>query len=100
MRVRHADVELNEFESPKGNFGVAYRDHVSCEDSGCPFDLQHVTLKAGKKNFPLHTHGSLWELYYVLSGSAIMRSRVDGAGCPAPSPSDPSVRISRTRLLR
>ncbi len=34
MRVRHADLEAEEFESPKGNFGVAYREHVSCEDTG------------------------------------------------------------------
>lgn len=56
------------------SFGVAYRDHVSCEDTGCPFDLQHVTLKPGKRNFPLHTHGSMWELYYALAGSATMRT--------------------------
>ena len=74
MRVRPADVETSEFESPKGTFGVAYRDHVSCQDTGCPFDLQHVTLKPGKRNFPLHTHGSMWELYYALAGSATMRT--------------------------
>ena len=74
MRVRHADVEASDFESPKGHFGVTYRDHVSCEDTGCPFDLGHVTLKPGKKNFPFHTHGSLWELYYALSGTATMRT--------------------------
>jgi hypothetical protein len=34
MRVRHADLEAEEFESPKGNFGIAYREHVSCEDTG------------------------------------------------------------------
>ena len=48
MRVRFTDTEADGFESPKGKFGVEYRDYVDCEDTGCPFDLQHVTLKAGK----------------------------------------------------
>ena len=74
MRVRQEDIEPNDFESPKGRFGVAGREHVSCEDTGCPFDLEHVILKPGKKNFPFHTHGSLWELYYAVSGTATMRT--------------------------
>jgi uncharacterized cupin superfamily protein len=74
MKVQHTDTEANDFESPKGHFGITYRDHISCEDTGCPFDLQHVTLKPGKKNFPFHTHGSLWELYYAVSGTATMRT--------------------------
>ncbi len=74
MHIRHADVKEDSFESPKGTFGVTYRDYVDCEKSGCPFDLQHVVLAPGKKNFPFHTHGALWELYYVLSGKATMRT--------------------------
>jgi uncharacterized cupin superfamily protein len=74
MKVQHADVKADGFESPKGNFGVTYRDYIDCEKTGCPFDMQHVTLKPGKKNFPFHTHGSLWELYYALSGTATMRT--------------------------
>jgi hypothetical protein len=41
---------------------VALSEYFTCEDTGCPFDLEHVTLKAGKRNFPFHSHGSLWEL--------------------------------------
>lgn len=74
MRVRHADVKAGDFTSPKGRFGVEYREYVNCETTGCPFDLEHVTLKPGKRNFPFHSHGSLWELYYVVSGTATMRT--------------------------
>ncbi len=74
MKVRHADVEASDFTSPKGHFGATFREYISCKDTGSPFDLEHVTLPPGKKNFPLHTHGALWELYYVLSGRATMRT--------------------------
>ena len=59
MRVQHADVKADDFESPKGRFGVTYREHISCEATGCPFDLEHVILKAGKKNFPPHSRISV-----------------------------------------
>ena len=62
MRVRHADVETSDFDSPKGRFGCTFREYFTYEDIGCPFDLEHVTLKAGKRNFPFRSHGSLWEL--------------------------------------
>lgn len=74
MRVRHADVETSDFDSPKGRFGCTFREYFTCEDTGSPFDLEHVTLKAGKRNFPFHSHGSLWELYYAVSGTATMRT--------------------------
>jgi mannose-6-phosphate isomerase-like protein (cupin superfamily) len=83
MRVRHADVKADDFTSPKGRFGVEYREYINCEDTGCPFDLEHVTLKAGKRNLPFHSHGSLWELYYVLSGAAIMRTDEETVGLQA-----------------
>ena len=74
MRVQHAALKADEFKSPKGRFGATFREHVSCEETGCPFDLEHVTVGPGKRNFPFHTHGSMWELYYVLSGTATMRT--------------------------
>ena len=74
MRVRHADVEASDFESPKGTFGVTFREYITTEDTGCPFDLEHVTLAPGKRNFPFHSHGALWELYHILSGTPTMRT--------------------------
>ena len=74
MKVPHADVKADHFQSPKGRFGITYRDYIDCEKTGSPFDMQHVTLEPGKRNFPFHTHGSLWELYYALAGTATMRT--------------------------
>ena len=74
MKVRHEGVEEHDYGSPKGRFGITYRDKIDCETTGCPFDLQHVTLKPGRRNFPFHSHGALWELYYALSGTATMRT--------------------------
>ena len=74
MHIRHADIAVNEWESPKGDFGNAGREHKPPEGSQCPFELEHYILRPGKKSFPFHAHGSMWELYYVPSGTAQMRT--------------------------
>lgn len=74
MRVRHDDVATEQFESPKGRYGNVYRPLITVEATQCPFDLEHVVLPAGKANFPFHAHAAMWELYYVLSGAATMRT--------------------------
>jgi uncharacterized cupin superfamily protein len=60
-------------ESPAGKFGIARESIFACEDTGSPFDLEHVTLPPGKRNFPHHSHATLWEMYYIISGTAVVR---------------------------
>ena len=74
MHVRHDDAKTDEFTSPKGRFGAAFRQLMPAETTECPFDLEHVTIPPGKSNFPFHSHAAMWELYYVLSGTATMRT--------------------------
>ena len=74
MRIRHADISVDEWESPKGRFGSIGRTHTSSEETECPFELEHIILKPGKRNHRFHSHGTMWELYYVLSGTASMRT--------------------------
>jgi uncharacterized cupin superfamily protein len=74
MHCRIADTEEDPFNSPKGDFGAVFREMFTVEKTKCPFDLEHVTMPPGKKNFPFHSHGALWEMYYVISGSAKMRT--------------------------
>ena len=77
MRIRHAEIEYTDWESPKGRFGIAGRRHLPPAGTECPFELEHVVLHPGKRNFPFHAHGAQWELYYALSGTATMRSDVE-----------------------
>ena len=41
---------------------------------GFPFDVEHVVVPAGKRNFPFHSHAAMWEFYWVLSGSGSLRT--------------------------
>jgi uncharacterized cupin superfamily protein len=74
MHVRHADITADRFDSPKGRFGALFREPFRGDDTGCPFDIEHVTIPPGKRNFPFHSHGAMWEVYYVLSGNGTMRT--------------------------
>ncbi|MBT4609763.1 MAG: hypothetical protein HOC05_06975, partial [Gemmatimonadetes bacterium] len=59
MHCRIADTEEDPFNSPKGDFGAVFREMFTVEKTKCPFDLEHVTMPPGKKNFPFHSHGAL-----------------------------------------
>ncbi len=73
MITRLSDREPVTRESPNGKFGVTRRNLFTCPDTGAPFDLDHVTLPPGKRNFPHHAHAQLWEAYYIVSGEAVLR---------------------------
>jgi uncharacterized cupin superfamily protein len=72
--------EISEAErkSPKGVYRLFQKDislalgnkkHIKPQDIGHPFDLAHVRVPAGCKNWPVHRHSAQWELYYILEGS-------------------------------
>jgi uncharacterized cupin superfamily protein len=78
MKLTHlSQVPVEERLSPKGNFALQ-RQHVSLALGGVkdggdwagghPFDIEHVTLLPGKKNYPLHSHAAQSEHYIILSG--------------------------------
>lgn len=69
-------------ESPQGRFQIIRRNLSealgAAKDSGTwnggpPFDVEHVTLPAGKFNFPFHSHQAVWELYWILDGEGFAR---------------------------
>lgn len=43
-------------------------------NGGHPFDVEHVVIPAGKKNFPYHAHAAMWEFYWVLRGRGSLRT--------------------------
>jgi uncharacterized cupin superfamily protein len=76
-------------ESPQGKFQIIRRNFSEAlgavKDSGPwnggpPFDVEHVTLPAGKRNFPFHSHQAVWEFYWILSGEGF--ARVDESHLP------------------
>ena len=73
MIVRAAERDSNGRESPTGKFSIVRKSIFTCPDTGSPFDLDHVTLSPGKRNFPHHSHAALWEMYYIISGKAVVR---------------------------
>jgi uncharacterized cupin superfamily protein len=73
MISKASEPETGQRESPKGRFGFSRRSVFTCEESGAPFDMDRVILPPGKRNFPHHSHAALWEMYYVVSGTATFR---------------------------
>ena len=43
------------------------------DDREAPFDIEFAQLPPGKRNYPHHSHATEWELYYALSGAAMLR---------------------------
>ncbi len=79
-------LEPRTWQSPSGKFSALRRSlsaalgapgDVGTWGGGHPFDVEHVTVPAGKPNFPFHAHRAMWEFYWVLSGSGSLRL-VDG----------------------
>lgn len=76
------NIETVEHVSPKGTF-AALRKYFTVAlgrprdegpwAGGHPFDVEHVVIPAGKPNFPYHAHAAMWEFYWVLSGSGVLR---------------------------
>ncbi len=73
MISRLSDQKANIRDSPTGKFSITRRNLFSVPGTGAPFDMDHVTLPPGKRNFPNHSHAALWEMYYIVSGRALLR---------------------------
>lgn len=76
MIKRQSDLEHASRESPKQRFSFSRTSVFTIDDTGAPFDMDQVTLPPGKRNFPHHSHAALWEMYYIVSGTAVVR--IDG----------------------
>jgi len=83
MIIRNTDqLETIDHRSPKGTFAALRKNLTEALGSprdvgpwggGHPFDVEHVVIPAGKTNFPYHAHAAMWEFYWILSGSGILR---------------------------
>jgi uncharacterized cupin superfamily protein len=83
MIIRNLEeIDAVEHRSPKNTFCVFRKSLTESLGSprdggtwngGHPFDVEHVVVPAGKPNFPYHAHAAMWEFYWILSGSGVLR---------------------------
>jgi uncharacterized cupin superfamily protein len=73
-KVNLSQIPVEIYRSPKGKFGIHYRDTSrKLGRRGVPFELEHVTVKPGKVNFPYHLHSTEWEMYVIIRGTGQIR---------------------------
>jgi uncharacterized cupin superfamily protein len=80
--VNLRDVQAQRWDSPKGKFAMIDQelsvalgrnpDSASARDRH-PFDVEVMTVPAGKIACPYHMHSAQWEYYQVLSGAGFVR---------------------------
>jgi uncharacterized cupin superfamily protein len=77
-----SDVATVDHRSPKHTFAALRKNLTEALGSprdigiwggGHPFDVEHVVIPAGKPNFPYHAHAAMWEFYWILSGTGVLR---------------------------
>jgi uncharacterized cupin superfamily protein len=81
-KVNPSDIEEQERHSPKGKFGVFYKDisvALGRDPKSYdllkrhPFDLTLARIPKGKSRCPYHSHSAEFELYLVVSGQGRVR---------------------------
>ena len=79
MIAQISSIEVEEQISPGGKFALRRRLVSEAlraqdpDDREAPFDIEFAQLPPGKCNYPHHSHATEWELYYALSGAAMLR---------------------------
>ena len=72
-----------EHKSPKGRFHTIYRNIAAAfrrKAAGPslpgrpPFEVEHVRVPPGARNFPFHSHSAEWEFYLIVSGKGTVRA--------------------------
>lgn len=92
-RVHPDDLRWDAWESPGGKFqgeakelsiALGAKRNTPTGMGGHPFELELGRLRPGKSGAPFHWHAAEWEMFMILSGTALVRAnegtRVLGAG--------------------
>jgi len=80
LKVNLAEVNTDTFSSPQGTYQLQRREislrlrEKDEKDRQPAFEIEHVILPTGKKNFPYHQHATWWELYFVIIGCGKVRT--------------------------
>jgi len=77
--VQYRDVNLNQIYDPNGKHKQSYEfqrsDVVSPYKSAeGKLNINFYTLQPGKSNYPYHQHTGREEVFYVISGTAILKT--------------------------
>lgn len=88
MRIVNTNhIEPLKWSSPKGTMsgeGIAISEALGRKRDSTdlmerhPFDVEILTIPAGKAPYPFHSHSAQWEFYHVISGSGTLRHK-DGS---------------------
>ncbi len=64
------------FEAIRKNFSEALGgpQNAGVWNGGHPFDVERVVVPQGKANYPFHAHASMWEFYWITSGTGRLRT--------------------------
>lgn len=82
-KINLHDLPWQPFASPKGKFRAESKElsialgalrNTPPGLGGHPFDVEYVKLAPGDCPCPYHWHGTQWEMFYLLSGTATVRS--------------------------
>jgi uncharacterized cupin superfamily protein len=74
-KINITKVPIETYDSPKGRFAQRYQGiSLALGGKRHPFDLELVTLPAGKANSPYHYHTAQWELYAIVRGAGQVRT--------------------------
>ncbi len=82
-KVNANELPWDEYVSPAGKFRGKFKEislalgaakNRNQFNGGHPFDFSIEQLEPGQTLCPYHDHASQWELFYVLTGSGIVRS--------------------------
>ena len=75
-KINIEEIEKRRFESPKKRFCKIERSlskAIGDLEAERPFEVDNYIVPPGKKAFTYHAHGTQWEFYLVIRGSATMR---------------------------
>ncbi|MDQ2866036.1 MAG: cupin domain-containing protein [Candidatus Eremiobacteraeota bacterium] len=81
-KVNTRDLTPLTWSSPKGSFsgsGLGLSEALGRDAASTdlmkrhPFDVEIMTVHAGKKPYPYHSHSAQWEFYHVISGRGSVR---------------------------
>jgi uncharacterized cupin superfamily protein len=78
-----SSIKWSEYKSPGGKFHSFFRDVSGAigdvvngwPREGHPFNLEMGRVMPGKAVCPFHSHTTQWELYVILSGTGVTRTK-------------------------
>lgn len=80
-KINLAKLKWKTWQSPKGKFAQHYKNlsfplgdaYNGWPKKGHPFNVELISVPAGKSACPFHWHMAQWEFYHIVSGTGFAR---------------------------